>query len=245
MTKEDEVGKAAAIILAGGLGTRLKSVVSDRPKPLALVQGRPFLYFLLDQIWKAGVREVVVCIGYRAEQVREEIGDTYREMKVRYVEEKELLGTGGAIRNALSQVKMEKVFILNGDSYCGVNLRRFYQWTEKVGYGFNLVGVEVEDVSRFGTIEMAKEGREGRVTAFREKEGIVVKGIINAGIYITSVKYLLSIPENRVVSLEREMFPLWIERGMGLYKSQGQFIDIGTPSSYHRINTSKFCFDVE
>ena len=106
-----------ALILAGGLGTRLEGVVTGIPKVLAPVCGRPFLSYLLDQLQAAGVREVVLCTGYRADQVFETFGTRYEELSLRYSSESRPLGTAGAIRQAVGLVGAERFLVLNGDSY--------------------------------------------------------------------------------------------------------------------------------
>src|SRR5689334_3321740 len=113
-----------AAILVGGLGTRLRSLIADRPKPLAEVHGRPFLIYLLDQLAAAGLHEIVLCSGYRAEQIEAALGDHYKALNLHYSQETELLGTAGALRLALPLLKSNTVVVLNGDSMCECDLER-------------------------------------------------------------------------------------------------------------------------
>ncbi|MEK9148068.1 MAG: sugar phosphate nucleotidyltransferase, partial [Patescibacteria group bacterium] len=111
-----------AAILAGGLGTRLRSVLADKPKVLAEIYGRPFLSYLLDQLNDAGVRRVVLLIGYRGDEIRNVFGDYYKNLKIRYSEESSPLGTGGAVRLALPILDSDPAFIMNGDSFCDADI---------------------------------------------------------------------------------------------------------------------------
>ena len=112
----------AAVVLAGGMGTRLRSLVADLPKVLAPVAGRPFLTYLLDQIADAGIRHVVLSTGHLAEQFDSVIGNRYRDIQIVYAQEEQPLGTGGAIRFACSFTDADQLLVMNGDSYCGSNM---------------------------------------------------------------------------------------------------------------------------
>ena len=218
-----------AVILAGGFGTRLRAVVSDRPKVLAEVNGRPFLAYLLDQLADAGVQSVVLCTGYKAEMIEAEFGDTYRGMSLRYSPEPEPLGTAGAIRLALPLIDTEQVLILNGDSYCDADVRSYYEEHLQRGTVGSLLLTHVEDASRFGKV---LADAAGCVTDFQEKQPNSGDGWINAGLYLLSRELIAEIPPEGAVSLEREMLPGWIPRGLGTTCSKARFLDIGTPESY-------------
>ena len=116
------------MILAGGFGTRLRSVVSDRPKVLAEVGGRPFLEYLLDQLVAEDVKSVVLCTGYLGEQVQRRLGTHYRTLALQYSREPQPLGTGGALRLALPMLDTDPVLVMNGDSYCDTRLDAFANW---------------------------------------------------------------------------------------------------------------------
>jgi NDP-sugar pyrophosphorylase family protein len=223
------LSSATALILVGGLGTRLRPVVGDVPKPLAEVRGRPFLSYLLDQLADAGLRTVVLCTGYRGEQVRAAFGDARRGLKLLYSQEASPMGTGGAIRLAAAGLASPTVLVLNGDSYCQVDLGAFWSDHCASGARASLVLVRVEDASRFGQVEL--DG-SGRVLRFEEKGARTGPGWINAGMYLIDRNWVEAIPSDRAVSLEREVFPLWIEQGLRGFRSPGRFLDIGTPASY-------------
>lgn len=224
----------SAVILAGGLGTRLRPVVSDRPKVLASVHGKPFLAYLLDQLVKAGIKEVVLCTGYLGEQVQTALGNTYGPLHLAYSQETELMGTGGALRIALPLLKTDPVLVLNGDSYCEADLPAFYRQHQAVVAEASLLLVHLPDTGRYGCVEI---DTDGRVLLFEEKGRSAPAGWINAGIYLLSRMFLQAIPSGRFVSLEKDMFPSWI--GCGLYgfssklvDTEEHFLDIGIPENY-------------
>lgn len=216
-------------ILAGGLGTRLRSVVADRPKVLARVNGRPFLSHLLDQVAEAGFEQVVLCTGFRADAVEAEFGHSYRTLRLGYSPEPEPLGTGGALRLALPQLTSSSVLVLNGDSYCDADLAAFWQTHQQSGARGSLLLVWVADAGRYGQVEVTSQGE---ILSFREKQPGAPAGWINAGIYLLERALLANIPVGRAVSLERECFPGWLGLRLQGVTVQGKFLDIGTPQSY-------------
>jgi len=217
-----------AAILAGGLGTRLRPVVDDRPKALATVGGRPFLGYLLDQIADAEVRSVVICSGYRGEAIPEVFGSQFRGIKLYYSREIEPLGTAGALRQAVPFFDSELVLVLNGDSYCDVDLKQFERWHRVQRAAASIVLAEVEDISRFGSVSLAGDGQ---ILGFAEKGG-QGKGWINAGIYLLPVEWIKSLPEGLPISLEYDCFPQWTGRNLLGFAQGKLFLDIGTPESY-------------
>lgn len=221
--------QVTAAILAGGLGTRLRSIVADRPKVLAEVRGRPFLAYLLDQVATAGVKTAVLCTGYLGEQVRETFGDTYRSLCLFYSQESSPLGTAGALRLALPLFKSDTVLVMNGDSFCETNLGALWTWHCAREAAATLRLIEVVDTKRYGRVQV---DADGRVFGFGEKDGTSAPGWINAGIYLLKRHLLQAIPTSGAVSLEREIFPTWISRGLYGYQSAGRFLDIGTPEAY-------------
>ena len=217
-----------AAILAGGLGTRLRPVVADRPKVLAEVGGRPFLFYLLDQLAAVRVRQVVLCTGYLGHQVRDKLGETYGPMELLYSQEPSPLGTGGALCFALPLLESETVLVLNGDSFCEANLRAFCLVHRLRGARASLLLAEVTDTGRFGWVALDEEGR---ITGFREKGKATGGGWVNGGIYLINRALLETIPPQQTVSLEQDLFPAWVGRGLYGFRSQGRFIDIGIPES--------------
>jgi NDP-sugar pyrophosphorylase family protein len=218
-----------AVILAGGLGTRLRPVVSDRPKVLAMIQGRPFMSYLLDQLVSAGIRSVVLCTGYQGEQVKSTLGHSYRTLELIYSQEPSPLGTGGALRQALPLLQSDPVLVLNGDSFCELNLSSFFQWHEAHEARASLALVQRPETKRYGRVDL---GPNGDVIRFNEKGTESGPGWINAGIYLLAGVLLKTIPPDGAVSLEQEMFSRWIGRALYGYPSRGRFLDIGTPESY-------------
>jgi NDP-sugar pyrophosphorylase family protein len=219
-----------AAILCGGLGTRLRPVVADRPKPLAPVHGRPLLTYLLDQLAAARVREVVLLTGYRADKVRAALGDRYAGMRLVYSAEPTPLGTAGAVRLALPTLAGPTALLLNGDSYCDVDLAAFRASHRRRAADVSVVLARVPDASRFGRVEVS---RDGRVRRFREKEAAAGRAWINAGVYLIERRLLEALRPGRPLSLERDLFPAWAA-GARLFgfRCRGRFLDIGTPESF-------------
>ncbi len=218
-----------AVILVGGLGTRLRTAVSGRPKVLAEVRGRPFLAYLLDQLVAAGLQQVVLCTGYLGEQVQASFGSTYRGLRLAYSQEPAPLGTGGAIRLAQPLILSETALVLNGDSYCDTDLSDFWHWHRACDGEATLRLANVPDTARYGGVQV---GVKGQVVRFSEKGITGNAGWINSGIYLLGHSFLNAIPEGRPVSLEHEIFPAWVGRGLYAYEREGRFLDIGTPESY-------------
>lgn len=219
-----------AIILAGGLGIRLRESVPDRPKVLAEIRGRPFVTYLLDQLHEAGTRDVLLCTGYLGERIETFLGSAYRGMHLSYSRETELLGTAGALRLALPLIKSDHALILNGDSICYADLKAMWKWHNSKNSDATILITQVPDVSRYGQVQISLES--AAVTQFEEKGATSGSGWVNAGVYILSRKLIEEIPAGSFVSMERQIFPSWIGRGLLAYQSSGAFLDIGTPESY-------------
>lgn len=218
-----------AVILVGGLGTRLRAAVPDRQKVVAPVGGRPFVFHLLDQVADAGLKRVVLCTGYKAEQVAESVGTNYRGLNITYSSEPSPLGTAGALRHALSTIDAETVLAMNGDSFCEVNLGAMWISHRQHKANATLVVIEVPQTRDGGRVAIDDQGA---ITSFVEKGTSGGSGWISAGIYLLERAVLESIPGDRAVSIERETFPAWVGRGLYAFKTSGKFLDIGTPESY-------------
>jgi D-glycero-alpha-D-manno-heptose 1-phosphate guanylyltransferase len=219
------------VVLAGGLGTRLRAVVDDKPKVLAEVNDRPFLSYILDQIDAANMKRIVLCIGYLGEQIKEQFGSCYGKIEIVYSQETELLGTAGALRLALPLLETEFACVMNGDSYCDLDLADFWAWHEQKRASVSLALAAVSDMRRYGTVEI---GDDDRIVRFVEKDPGGGAGWINAGVYLLPSRLIRDIPEREQVSLERDVLTHWIGRGMCGYRAETRFIDIGIPSSYRR-----------
>ena len=223
-----EFGRVSAAILAGGFGTRLRSAVPDLPKVLAPVRDRPFLAHLLGQLAEAGVRETVLLVGYAADRIRSTFGSEHAGMKLAYSTEPSPLGTGGAVRHALPGMREDTILLLNGDSYCDVDLSALLTYHH--GHrGAVLTLAEVPDTSRYGRVLTTTEGR---VAGFEEKGAGNTPGRINAGVYAFDRTLLEPLSPDTPISLEREVLPRWVAAGLVRGFPGGRFIDIGTPDSY-------------
>jgi D-glycero-alpha-D-manno-heptose 1-phosphate guanylyltransferase len=226
-----------AALLVGGLGTRLRSVVPLQPKALASIGNRPFLELLVRQLCAQEIRQLVMCTGYLAEQIKEVFNDGNQfDVTIEYSEETVPLGTAGALRLASRYIQHEVEFlVLNGDSFLDIDLNSFLRFHRKHGNCATMAVVSVEDTSRFGTVQI---GPEGRILSFVEKTGERAPGIINAGVYVFSNTVLEQIPKGHA-SLERDVLPHLLEQGVYAFEQQGMFIDIGIPEDYAR--ASKLC----
>lgn len=220
---------ADVIILAGGMGTRLKSVVSDRPKVLAPVAGRPFLSILLDRISRAGFNRVILCTGHMADQVEAEFGTEYKSLSLIYSKEVTPLGTGGALRHALPLISSGSIMVMNGDSFVDTDLSAFLRWFVGKGCNAALLLTKMNDASRYGLVHVDPNGL---ITTFHEKGVGGLPGWINAGVYLLKKTIIETIPQGRAFSIERQFFPSLAGRELYGYCSKGEFIDIGLPESY-------------
>lgn len=217
-----------AIILAGGRGSRLSNIINDRPKPMADVNGYPFLEYLIHQLKSYGLTEIILSVGYKGEIIKDYFGDGSKwSVDISYSEEEIPLGTGGAILKAKSLIKTDNFIVMNGDSLLELDYHVFIKshYSHK---GIGTIAIAgVEDASRYGSVKMDEQHR---IVSFNEK-GIEGKGYINGGIYCFNKDIFHHIPEG-YVSIEKEIFPKLINNGLYGFKTEGFFIDIGTPESY-------------
>lgn len=220
-----------AVILAGGLGTRLKAITGDLPKPLVPVQGKPFLEYQLDALRQHAVREFVFCVGYGAAQIQTYFGDGARwNVNIEYAVETELRGTAGALKGATSLLH-DSFFVLNGDSFSNMD----YAALESFHRAKHALATLAVRPAAAGTGNVMLDAANA-VTAFREKAQAADTLWLNAGVYLFEKRMLDFVPADTSVSLEYEVFPRLVaagERVLG-YVFQDYFIDIGTPESYHR-----------
>jgi len=219
-----------AIVLAGGLGTRLRTVIPDLPKPMAPVAGRPFLAWILDRLADAGFGRAVLAVGYRHEAIRDHFGTDYRGMQLAYSVEQAPLGTGGAMRLALDQVDESPVFVLNGDTYLEVDYAEMRAAHVAHGAALTVAVARVPDVSRYGSLRI----EDDRICAFLEK-GSQGPGYINAGVYLVDADVLAGIPVGTPYSFEQELMVPGVATLRPLaFRTDGLFIDIGVPEDYER-----------
>ena len=221
------------VILAGGLGTRLRRVVSDRPKVMAEINGKPFLCYLLDQLAEENIERVIISTGYMAGKIEEAVGFSYKGMKVDYSEEETPLGTGGSLKLAGQIVNTKHCLVMNGDSYTEFDLDSLLIKHQKRNTSVTIIVKVVDNTSCYGTIQMDEKNR---ITDFTEKGNTSGKGIINTGVYLMKTSVLYAIPEKIHYSLENDFFPRMVGNGIYGYETKGKFIDIGTPASYLSAN---------
>jgi D-glycero-alpha-D-manno-heptose 1-phosphate guanylyltransferase len=219
-----------ALLLVGGLGTRLRSAVPSMPKPLASVGKKSFLELLIRQLKHQGIRRLILCTGYLADQVENEFGDGRAlDLEIAYSKELEPLGTAGAVKLAQSHLGNASQFlVMNGDSFLEIDLPQFLQFHRDRGALVSMAVVRVEDSSRYGTVQI---DRNQKVIGFLEKAGSNGPGLVNGGVYVFSPQVLQYIPDGRS-SLEKEVFPHLLGQGVYAYEQSGMFIDIGTPEDY-------------
>jgi NDP-sugar pyrophosphorylase family protein len=220
-----------AIVLCGGSGLRLRSVIGDSAKGMAEVAGRPFLEVLLHQLRRHGFQRVIMAVGFQKDAIRKFFGDRIGDLELVYSEEATPLGTGGAIRNAVEFITSDSVLVTNGDSYADVDLGRFTKHHSDAGADASVVVVPADGRSDCGFVLV---GKDGAVRSFDEKQAPPDASYINAGIYMMSKAMTLEIPLGRPVSLEREVFQQWMNEGHDIqaFVYSGKCIDIGTPDRY-------------
>lgn len=218
------------VVLAGGLGTRLRSVIPDMPKVLAPVNGRPYLDFLLDWLAGSGVKRVVLCLGYLAEHVQAHLrGSPRDDLAIDIVVEPEPAGTAGALRHAHAVLRSDPVMVVNGDSFIDGDLHAFLVDHLSAGVAVSVLCARVADASRYGQVEL---DTDGFVQRFVEKDPSATgAGLINAGIYLFDRPVIAEIVDSGAASLERDVFPGLAARGMRGHSTDGTFLDIGTPES--------------
>ena len=226
-----------AIVLAGGLGTRLRSVVVDVPKPLAPIAGKPFLHYFLQRLAKFNCEKMILSVGYKAELIREAIGKNFQGIPVSYSIEQAPLGTGGAIKKALQSLGDidQSILILNGDTYFDLDLTAFLQFHQRGKFDLSIALREVADVTRSGVVTL----QHNRVICFQEKSASG-KGWINAGAYPLSptiIDRVKALPEQVFSWEERVLAPLVNSHQVGGFCATGHFIDIGVPEDYQRAQT--------
>lgn len=217
-----------AIILAGGLGTRLRKIVSDLPKPMAPVNGKPFLQYQLQWLSKHGAGRIVISAGYRSDAIKNYFGNSFGRIPLEYAVEEKPLGTGGALIHSLKFTKGGNVLIINGDTWFPIDLNEFCSRHTGYGHVFSIALKRMHDFSRYGAVET-----EGfTITAFREKKQLS-EGLINGGIYLAKRDFFEARVFPEQFSLENDLLPR--EAGTGTLKGMifdDPFLDIGVPEDY-------------
>ncbi len=219
-----------AIILAGGFGTRLKSVVPDLPKPMAKIAGRPFLEYVMDRLIFSGVTEIILSVGYRSSVIMEHFADEYRGITISYAVETDPLGTGGAIANALQDRGDEPALVINGDTLLDLDYEELIAWYKSMPTKIAMVLKVVPDVSRYGSVLLS----DGRVTGFQEK-GQRGSGLINAGVYIIHPGVFAQFNLFGRFAFESDLLQMHCEElSPRAFVTDAYFIDIGIPEDFKR-----------
>jgi D-glycero-alpha-D-manno-heptose 1-phosphate guanylyltransferase len=232
-----------AIILAGGFGTRLKHIVNDVPKPMAPVNGAPFLSWLFQRLQQAGVGHVILSTGYMHEKIEKFYGNRFENIKLTYSRETSPLGTGGAILLGITKAQADDVFVLNGDTLFDVDFDALTQYHSEKQAVLTVALRQVEDVSRYGAVGISAEGK---IISFKEKKQAEGKGLINGGIYLLNKKWFetLNLPEQ--FSFEKEIletiYPDNEFYGLGF---DSYFIDIGVPEDFYRAQDEFKDFEIK
>lgn len=219
-----------AAILVGGLGTRLRTVLADKPKALALVAGKPILGHILDALARMGVKKGVLCTGYLGDQVQDAFGSSYEGMSLVYSREEAPLGTAGALARAADSFQADRLLVLNGDSFTPFSAQTLAESHEARQAVATILLARVDDASRYGAVDIDDEGA---VIQWNEKgeSSSVGPACINAGVYLMNTQLVGSLQRSNVNSLEKELFPSLIGKGLFAIRNSGPFIDIGTPES--------------
>jgi D-glycero-alpha-D-manno-heptose 1-phosphate guanylyltransferase len=224
----------SAIILAGGLGTRLKSVLPDTPKCLAPINNKPFLGLLINFLKKQGIYKFIFSLGYKSEAIINYIEDEFQDIDCYYSIEKEQLGTGGAIKLALSKVSNDEVLVINGDTFFNNDLQQFYKFHLKNKSKYTIALTQVENNNRFGSVVI---NNEYEVTGFFEKNQNS-SVLINAGQYIINKVEFLNDNTETKFSIEKDFFQNnSIKKVVYGYEYISDFIDIGIPDDLIRAQT--------
>jgi NDP-sugar pyrophosphorylase family protein len=216
------------VILCGGKGSRLQSVVADCPKPLARISDKPFLDILIQQFFRAGHPRFILCSGFKGEMIHDHFSAAKLPVELHFSHEESPLGTGGAVKRAESLIRGDSFLVTNGDSYCSVDLGAFYESHIRRDALMSMVLARSDDPEEYGSVQV---NDQWQITRFAEKEGFSKRAHVSAGIYLFKKKVLRYIPEGTKYSLEYDLFPHLIRLKHNCYgfDSQTPVIDIGTP----------------
>lgn len=219
-----------SIILAGGLGTRLRSVIPELPKPMAPVAGRPFLWHLLSHLSKYNIHRVILSVGYKYELIQEYFGSRFGNIKIDYAVEEEPMGTGGGIRLALEKAKEDRIFIVNGDTFFAVDFNQLDAFHSSRLADLTMTLKPLRNFDRYGNVLTVNT----RVIGFEEKR-FASSGNINGGVYILNTQLFNQLDLGKKFSFETDFIEKYVSRlNFQAYISDTYFIDIGVPEDYQR-----------
>jgi NDP-sugar pyrophosphorylase family protein len=223
------------VILCGGLGTRLKDVVDDRPKSMAEINGRPFLDILVDYVAGYGFTRFILCTGFKGDLIRRHYENKRGRLMFVVSGEDQPLGTGGAIKNAESLIRSDMFLALNGDSLCEIDIEDFIKFHIRKGGFISVAVTGMESPIDYGIIRL---DRNQKVIGYGEKIPVSGNEIINAGLYVFDKKILKEIPAGKKLSLEYDVFPGILDKGVYGYVVEKRLLDIGTPE---RLEIARKC----
>ncbi len=220
-----------AIVLAGGFGTRLQSVVKDLPKPMADIAGKPFLEYLLRYLQSQGLKKIILSVGYKWESIFHYFGNRFDQLELHYVVEDEPLGTGGAILKAIQSSDQEEFFIFNGDTFFFIELAEFYEQHQKSGAVLSIALKPMKNFDRYGVV---KTDSVNRILSFNEKR-YYEEGNINAGVYLLNRNLFNHLSFPKKFSFEKDLMEKHCaEMDFRAFAFADYFIDIGIPEDYAR-----------
>ena len=220
-----------AIILAGGLGTRLRSVVSDLPKCMAPVAGKPFLHFVIEHLLRQGVDKFIFSVGYKSEMIIDYVNHQYPELHKQFLIEEEPLGTGGAIKLACRLATEKNVLILNGDTLFKIDAEQLSAFHNSFGADCTLSLKPMHDFNRYGVVELKNDNS---ISSFKEKQQYQA-GLINGGVYALNVAGFLQEALPQKFSFENNYLEVYFDKRKMYGVIQDEyFIDIGIPEDYER-----------
>jgi mannose-1-phosphate guanylyltransferase len=232
------------LVIAGGLGTRIKSALGDTPKLLAPIGSRPYLAHMLDWLRRFGAKRIVLGLGHQAQAVVEFLDRNksfYSDLTLVTVTEPRPLGTAGAIRFARPNLRTDPVLVMNGDSFADADLCAFVEHHKRAKAKATLLCADVDDAGRYGRVELDSDGR---IRGFIEKDpSFHGKSAVSAGVYLFSAALLDEIATGGAVSLERDVFGRAASGSLDAFAGRFAFIDIGTPESLklaERVLSAKF-----
>jgi len=220
-----------AIILAGGFGTRLQSVIKDVPKPMAPINGKPFLQYLLDYLCTQNITKIIFSVFYQHETIIKYFKNNYKGLLLEYVIDEKPLGTGGAIKNALAKTNAKNIFIINGDTFLELDYKKMHAAHIQNGAKLTIAVKEIINADRYGTVKITKDNI---IEKFLPPKKIKI-GNINVGVYLVNVETLRSLLKNlpEKFSFENEFLTTYANTSeLYAFKTKNFFIDIGIPEDY-------------
>jgi NDP-sugar pyrophosphorylase family protein len=218
------------VILCGGLGNRLRSAVSDRPKVLAEIKNKSFLDILIDNLLKHGFINIILCVGYLKEQIKDHF-DCDKDFNIIFSEEEVPLGTGGALKNARPLINSDPFMLINGDSICDINFKDFLDYHVNKRALMSMVLTRIKNTGDYGNVVLDESNR---IVSFKEKIENRGECLINAGIYLMQKDIFLYMPEEDKFSLEYDLFPKIVNEKCYGFIIGSDLIDIGTPERYEK-----------